>query len=745
MRVDLSRPSNSVRNVMLCATCRRVVARIGTTPGSWDGPRPELFGYPRRADTWTGAHHTTDSSLVRSVKEGCYICNPLLDAFPQQDRKRARYARTFYEIRPDGHQRWLLRFTIELPSGPSSYETPAQVIECHGTFKLLPKNGMLVADVVEFAAKQTSPVLSAPPMKLRLENCTSSDPCKDLVQRWLSQCTCAHLVCNEDWRTTTQYSIRLLNLAGTNVRLEEFTSGTCPNKYVTLSHCWDHLAGGSLSQLTTANLHLLKRGFAESILSTKFQHAIQIARWMGVHYLWIDALCIIQDSVVDWREQSNVMGDIYAGSHCNIAAMNKPGDDGFLKERNLEIIEPFLMQNPERTSSSDTHVIGYDDFWCNSLLTNPLHNRAWVLQERQLSPRTIHFGEQIFWECREHKACEAYPTGIPEEFSNRRTKAWRQGEQVFNPKSKMHHESSQPSWLGAIWAYLLPSKDAARAFPSTKAYEYWSTTVERYMECDLSRANDKLMAIQGLANKVQDTTGERYLVGLWDGPELAHSLLWYSPARQQGNGRPSVKYGLRGMKGYRAPSWSWASLDAKIVWKWPAQYGQLLLHVEETITQSPSEVAAGLASLTEMRVKGWLLAVQLQIMNDNEDGDPEEDGSYAVLPRQMSLTDESLEMVANALSGSDPTILLDEALAPSRATDVYLLPVVTEWRGRIGHPAAEIAGLILRQHQFNTKTVYERIGVFCFDKIITEDMPGSNESSLEAAFAQAGKEHIALI
>jgi hypothetical protein len=466
---------------------------------------------------------------------------------------------------------------------------------------------------------------------------------------------------------------------------------------------------------------------------------------MGVKYLWIDALCIIQDSVDDWREQSNVMGEIYAGSHCNIAAMNQSGDDGFLRQRQLKIIEPFLIRDPESHSCSTTHVIGYDDFWCNSLLSNPLHNRAWVLQERQLSPRTIHFGEQIFWECREHKACEAYPTGIPEEFSNRRTKAWRQGEQVFNPRSKVHADRSQQSWLG-VESALLPMR--TRLFSQQEAGEYWSSTVERYMECELSRVADKLIAIQGLANKVHDTTGQRYLAGLWDGPDLAQGLLWYTPARQQGNGQPSVKFPPGDMKGNRAPSWSWASVDANIVWKWPAQCGKPLVQINETIIHSPSDGVSGVTHPPLMRISGILLAMRLRIMNNHEDGSPNEDGSYDcdVLPEQTSFDGESLEMLSNALSCSDPTILFDEALAPSREIDVHLLPVVTEWRGRLGHPAAEVAGLILKRHGSDTRIVYERIGIFCFDNLLADDgLPGGAGNSLQAAFAQGRTERIALI
>ncbi|KIW21823.1 uncharacterized protein PV07_12753 [Cladophialophora immunda] len=729
MRVGPYDPSTSASRALLCASCQGVVARIGTPPGSWDGPEPEQFAYPARVDTWRGAHHTIDSGFISSVEKGCYICNALLEMFPKQERSRAQSSRTFYEICPNGHRRWALRFTIELPAGFSRYETPPQVIECEGAFKILPESA-----------------LSRTPVKLKLEDDTSSEPCKSQIRTWLSRCTHGHSLCNEDWRTTTQYSMRLLNVSDTNIRLEEFGPGTGPNKYVTLSHCWNNSSERSLSQLKTSNLTDLRRGFAESSLPGNFRHAIAVARSIGINYLWIDALCIIQDSEDDWREQSNIMDDIYAGTHCNIAALNQVGEAGFLGKRRLEIIEPFLMRDPERASRSTTHIIGYDDFWCNSLLSSSLHNRAWVLQERLLSPRTIHFGEQIFWDCREHKACETYPTGIPDELSNHRTKAWRQSEQVLSPKSKVHPEPSQKSWLGALQAYLLPPRPVDRLIRQKKAYEYWSTAVEHYMRCELSHATDKLVAIQGLANKVHDMTGERYLAGLWDSPDLAHSLLWYTPGRQQANGRPSAKHGPRCMRGYRAPSWSWASLDAKIVWKWPSQCGQLLLRIEEIITQSHSDVASEASHPSEIRVSGRLIPVELQITSDYEDGSPDEDGSYAVEPRQANSTTESLEMIVDALSASDPTILLDEALVPRCTINVDLLPVVTEWRGRPAHPAAEVAGLILRRPSFNSRAVYERIGVFCFDKIPTDDnLLSGGGNSLQAAFSQRATERVILI
>lgn len=258
---------------------------------------------------------------------------------------------------------------------------------------------------------------------------------------------------------------------------------------------------------------------------------------MGVQYLWIDALCIVQDSQNDWAIQSCIMDEIYAGSYCNIAALSEPGDNGFLRQRQPEWLEPQEVKIPSHAFSCPNGVIAFTDFWCNSLLNAPLHSRAWVLQERQMSSRTIHFEEQIFWDCREHKACEVYPAGIPNEFSNERTKLWRHGGNDYGHNNAVPINCFHPTGPETRWANTQPhtSRDV-------EAYKTWTTLVVRYMDCQLTFASDKLPALQGLANKIGRTCGRPYLAGLWDNPDLAHSLLWYTPTQQQGTGEPSIKH-----------------------------------------------------------------------------------------------------------------------------------------------------------------------------------------------------------
>ncbi|ETN40172.1 uncharacterized protein HMPREF1541_04448 [Cyphellophora europaea CBS 101466] len=554
-------------------------------------------------------------------------------------------------------------------------------------------------------------------MHLSLTKNTFTGPCRLQVQDWLSDCTKVHDICNEDWGTTSDYPIRLLNVGpemGTQVRLQLFEHGAIRPRYVTMSHCWNHGPAPQLVKLTTDNQHRLTSGFAIADLPKKFQDAVAIARWMDVNFIWIDALCIMQDSKDDWQHQANNVGDIYAGSYCNIAATNADQEVGCFRNRPVEIVEPYLVDDPKKASHKNSHVIGYDDFWCNSLLDSTLHTRAWVLQERLLSPRTIHFGkEQMFWECRQHKACEAYPLGIPTQFSNERTRDWRAGVQMFNPESRTPGVI-KTSILAAVSAWfsgwLRPSKPTPHVIPCQEAYEFWSRTVERYMECGLTFQSDKLVAIAGLAKKVCETTGERYLAGLWDNVQLPQSLLWYVPVREQAGGSPSKRAPSLGSPDYRAPSWSWASIDAKITWDWPAPCGRVLITILETNIER--ERGSGTSAITSARmdIKGILISAKLQISHNDAGERSEEDGSYIMtFPGKASETNDSGS--TRTARQIEPMVFLDISLSSTEADEFFFLPVCTDWRSRAGLSIAAVAGLLLKRARCGKENMYERIGV----------------------------------
>jgi len=175
------------------------------------------------------------------------------------------------------------------------------------------------------------------------------------------------------------------------------------------------------------------------------------------------------------------------------------------------------------------------DFWENATTDAPLNRRGWVLQERLLPPRVLHFDrEQLLWECHELDACEAYPLGIPHGSGT-----------VFT-----HFKGLDPSSDGKRLRVL----SGQNSDQDLNRYHLWNRILGSYMRCDLTCEEDKLIALSGIA-KDMHLLDDEYLAGLWR-RQLPGQLLWKINDCKQANGLPS-----RRPHNYRAPSWSWASVD----------------------------------------------------------------------------------------------------------------------------------------------------------------------------------------
>jgi hypothetical protein len=138
-----------------------------------------------------------------------------------------------------------------------------------------------------------------------------------------------------------------------------------------------------------------------------FQDAVLFVRQHGVRYLWIDSLCIIQDSPEDWAFESARMGDVYKHAICNIAATAAAdGSVGCFFERNAILAQPLRVRIESFKglySPTNLYDIVPQDFWSHEVADAPLNQRAWVLQEQFVSGRIVHCGKnQLLWECREH-------------------------------------------------------------------------------------------------------------------------------------------------------------------------------------------------------------------------------------------------------------------------------------------------------------------------------------------------------
>lgn len=353
---------------------------------------------------------------------------------------------------------------------------------------------------------------------------------------------------------------------------------------------------------TKVNLASHLQAIPSQDLPRTLQDAVQITRELGVRYLWIDALCIIQNSTVDWQHESSSMSAIYANAYCTIAAASTPQCSGGIlvpqDRRQLLTINlgPFFLK-----ASTPSHRDLRD--------SSPLSTRAWALQERELSPRILWFTKHmLIFECRRVWASEEQPRGHDHAFNSSgirdRSLNIFSGPGAAGPPQKVR-SPEMSSWN-------IASNTTQDSEALGDMYLAWRAIVEQYSGRQLSRQTDKLPALSGLAHEVQACVKSEYAAGIWH-KDLLRGLLWRRRIRPLRDGArnkskswspdseallpklqrsiteiltsvnlisptplPSpqpqlAKKPSSSLKNYIAPSWSWASTTFPIDFRVAAQ------------------------------------------------------------------------------------------------------------------------------------------------------------------------------
>lgn len=375
------------------------------------------------------------------------------------------------------------------------------------------------------------------PKDLLPGNSTVSVESLGLARKWIEDCKANHINCREI--TGTFRPTRLIDIGDTAADKARLCLGKdlpANGSYFTLSHCWgkkpmpERLLGDNLQSMFV-QIDCKK-------LSRNFQDAIYIARSLGGRYLWIDSLCIVQDSEEDWQREAALMGKVYLYGHCNLSAVaSEDSSVGMIYKRQATEISP--LRTTLRVISEDEEQEVYlcdPKLWFNGVTTAPLLERGWVCQERLLSSCNLHFGQtQIFWECATHTACETFPSGLPLEIEK------------YTIEPLIKRKGGQ---LLRLASGLVPRSLEDPSHP----LELWNQVVELYSTCQLSFGSDKLIALGGLAAISHHNFSNDYLAGLWQ-EYLPFQLLW----------EVMNPVGIFSPPPYRAPTWSWAAADGQIL------------------------------------------------------------------------------------------------------------------------------------------------------------------------------------
>ncbi|KAF2007584.1 HET-domain-containing protein, partial [Amniculicola lignicola CBS 123094] len=291
-------------------------------------------------------------------------------------------------------------------------------------------------------------------------------------------------------------------------------------RYLALSHCWG-VNGIPISQtLTKDKLEQWDKYIPENELPLNFKDAIVFTRWIGVHYIWIDSLCIVQNDRDDWERESKKMWKVYAYAYCTISSTGSADANGgcFHERSPLQQFPCHLRYSKRATLSIRAKADTYNaNSFTSEVDEGPLSQRAWVFQERLLSRRIVHFGAKfLFFECGTQFASEVITHAVK-----------------YVPTQDTD------------------SKEARRA-KILNLHKCWFELVAKYTAAKLKMESDRMVAILGIAQYIQgDSKGLHYLHGLWQ-RHLLLDLLWCLKSS------PTTRIALP------TPSWSWGSVNGEI-------------------------------------------------------------------------------------------------------------------------------------------------------------------------------------
>jgi hypothetical protein len=331
------------------------------------------------------------------------------------------------------------------------------------------------------------------------------------------------------------------------------------SRYVALSYCW---GGDQTHKLTQENHGLYKKNITWESLPRAIQDAAKTAQVLGFHYIWIDSMCIIQDSKDDKEAEISQMTKVYA--HATLTVVNKRGDrvtEGFLHPRTL----------PSGTSSTQYRTkngriqrltISFENAFYREECS-AINTRGWALQEYLLSRRRLVIGTwSTEWHCRRKVRDRRevrdrrdgwtpssrwnYMTGVPLDIQS---EGWA-GHGPFGTKEAESVYSS--SFINAAMFFSVNPGYPSGQLNEALVRDPWYAIVDSYSLRSVTESEDRVLALSGIAERFANSIPGRYIAGLWENM-MPESLFWYRHGMV--NDRP-VRY--------RGPSWSWVSIDGQV-------------------------------------------------------------------------------------------------------------------------------------------------------------------------------------
>ncbi|KAK5651867.1 hypothetical protein OQA88_11636 [Cercophora sp. LCS_1] len=528
-------------------------------------------------------HHPSFSALEQSADDGCELCRLIIECSKRTQLKKHEFfpflQHTICEL--DGHNdssiyarakrlnvspvavgiRHLEDFSLDTPRKPYVHHGLSvrigkdSVRDAHATPNSRRSSSSRDQTLLSFGLRIRVPrerelcIDGVQVGSFQLDHNLGSQANHDIARRWLQDCS-THLNCRHD--EPSDLPTRVIDVgAGSHDNAARLihSHGT-KGAYVALSHCW----GGRVDvTLNSRTIGPFQKELTLDILPANFRDAIIVTRQLGFRYLWIDCLCIIQDSVTDWELESQKMDRVYGNAALTISAIAAGSSDIGLLTTNIDSRPwPKSASLPVSSDSEDKVDIWMEDPDEESLsqlcLDGPLARRGWCLQESVLSRRILFYGKhQIYWKC-----LTSFLASDGLCFESRKPSPFQCMQDItVSLQKELALSTSCNSKLERV---------SETSNHEQVLVEYYDL-VEEYSRRQLSLPTDKFPAFSGLARRLSPTFGD-YLAGIW-AANIHRGLLWHMSWAGRFCRHVDIK---------RSPSWSWAVTDEAVafVYKhWP--------------------------------------------------------------------------------------------------------------------------------------------------------------------------------
>lgn len=552
----------------------------------------------------------------------------------------------------------------------------------------------------------------------------------DQARAWLRTCLTEHEHCRSI--DSTFCPTRLLRIGGHGESLSLRLATDIPpgTQYATLSHCWGDTVTG---QLTTENIQALTETIPRGFLGKTFHDAANIALELGLHFIWIDRLCIIQNSPEDWRSESVKMSLVYGNSKCNICATTASNiSEGCFRANDCETLKPVKLTFPgkkdrgkaegEEPNQKEAVSMYLTDavHWWQRFQKEPLNRRAWVIQERILSPRNIHYDrDQIVWECNDFLASGRFPKGF----------------------GLLLHQRTKP--------LRVPLDSALRNaqeqnIPGQALHEIWRPVVGAFTSAGITKPTDRLIALHGVGTRIQEVCSWPYVAGMFLN-NLQSQLCWAAVGDVKLQ-RPEIPI---------APSWSWASVTGPIdmMPQWDLVDSdrngegpkaedlkeEYLCQITGVERGTSAAETSGHVSTAELRISCYMVPARLSHPKEIrpkrlrrhaarlQKRRPYNDHRLKTRPLwpKFKFTPKTSSRAKSTAPEVEVKITWDvwDELTPAIARDLWFMPVYkmqefANWQISTSYRKYQaVQGLILRAHKHETgRTIFCRCGTFTIDK-----------------------------